>query len=250
VKVKDAYDVLMDMEGRAIYNKFGDLGIKRMGNNSNSFDETQMLLEIAIFYVTWAVLAFMLTIGKSNTDARTYVFTGMIAMLVVEVSFVATEEAKLPEWFLPLHTEYELVWLLHTLFPAFLNGCRSIGSILYADPDAETRAMLKKLNDQNAEVLLALRDLQIAVAVNGGGGGSGGGSGGGGAGAGAAAAGSVTPTGKLKELRARGAVRPSVAMQPAAKRTLGAAPAAAGGGNYTWYGMVVLYVGLYYAFGT
>ena len=60
--VKQAYDVLMDMEFREVYNKFGKEGIK----NNKRYDETQFLLETAIYYVSYGMMAFMLTLGKKS----------------------------------------------------------------------------------------------------------------------------------------------------------------------------------------
>ena len=65
--LKSSYDVIMDLENRAVYNKFGDSGVK---NNKSTFDETGMLLELGVFYATWAMLSFVLTLGKSGTMAR------------------------------------------------------------------------------------------------------------------------------------------------------------------------------------
>ena len=98
------------------------------------------------------------------------------------------------------------IWLLHLLFPAYMNGCRCLGGFLYKDVDEETRALLDALKEQNKDVLMVLRDVQIqvgAITARGGGGG--------GAAAAVALADSnstgrvpilkATPTGKLKEVR-------------------------------------------------
>ncbi len=38
-----------------------------------------------------------------------------------------------------------MVWILHSIFPAFMNGCRSLGNHLYVDVDQQTRDMLLAL---------------------------------------------------------------------------------------------------------
>jgi len=194
-RLKSAYDVLMDMELREVYNKFGEDGIK----SNKRFDEYQMLLEIAIFYVTWGMLAYVLTLGKSSVTARTWIFTGEIVMLVAEVTFMLNQ-GEMPTWFLPFVTEHELILLLHALFPPFMNGCRCIGSALYVDIDQQTRNLLQELHNQNNTILLVLRDIQVnlqqGVAVAGSGGG-------GKVVGGASSAIKATPTGKLKELEER-----------------------------------------------
>lgn len=201
--VKQAYDVLMDMELREVYNKFGRDGIK----NNKRFDETHFLLEVGVFYVAYGMMAFLLTLGKQSGNARNWIFTGLMSMLVVEVAVMTSQSNPIPAWLFPQMTEYDLVWLLHSLFPAFLNGCRSLGAYLYVDLDKQTRQLLLALQEQNKDILLVLREVQIGVQtlqLHGGGNG--------GAGPrvvsdGAAGHGGpiprATPTGKLKELQER-----------------------------------------------
>ena len=172
-KVKQAYDVLMDMEFREVYNKFGREGIEK----NKRFDETQFLLEVAIFYVSWAVMAFLLTMGKKSGEARNWTFTGLIVMMVLEVVVMTSQKNPIPAWLFPTLTENDVVRLMHSLFPAFMNGCRTLGAFLYVDLDAQLRQLLVALQEQNKDILLVLRDVQIGVQniqSTGGGGGGGG----------------------------------------------------------------------------
>lgn len=148
----------MDPELREVYNKFGGDGIK----HNRRFDETQMLIEIAVYYATWGMLAFVLTLGKSSSYARNWIFTGQIVMLISEVSLML-QETKLPEWFFPTTTEHELVFLMHSLFPAFLNGCRCLGGFLYVDVDEQNRQTIIQLQEQNKDILMVLRDIQVNI---------------------------------------------------------------------------------------
>lgn len=170
-RVKQAYDVLMDLELREVYNKFGKEGITA----NKRFNENQFLMEVAVFYVSWAIMAFMLTMGKKSGSAREWVFTGLIAMLVVEVVVMTSQQNPIPSSIFPTLTEADLVRIMHSLFPAFMNGCRSMGSYLYVDLDAQLRHLLLALQEQNKDVLMVLRDVQIGVqtiqATGGGGGG-------------------------------------------------------------------------------
>lgn len=170
-RVKQAYDVLMDLEFREVYNKFGKEGIAA----NKRFNENQFLMEVAVFYVSWAVMAFLLTMGKKSGNAREWVFTGLIVMAVVEVVVMTSQTNPIPSWMFPTLTEADLVRILHSLFPAFMNGCRSMGSYLYVDLDAQLRQLLLALQEQNKDVLMVLRDVQIGVqtiqATGGGGGG-------------------------------------------------------------------------------
>ena len=170
-RVKKAYDILMDMEFREVYNKFGQDGI----NSNKRFDETQFFMELGVFYITWGIMAYVLTLGAQSGLARQWTFTGLILMLVIEISIMTARGNPFPSWFMPQNSEHEAVWLLHTLFPAFMNGCRSIGSYLYVDLEAQTRQLLVSLQEQNKDIMLVMRDIQIGVKniqANGGGGGN------------------------------------------------------------------------------
>jgi len=197
--VKQAHDVLMDMELREVYNKFGKEGIQ----NNKRFDEMHYLMEVAVFYVSYGMVAFMLTLGKKSGEARNWTFTGLLAMMVTEVAIMTSQSNPFPEWLFPTLTEHDAVWLMKSIFPAFMNGCRSLGAYLYVDLDAQTRHLLLALQEQNKDILLVLREVQIGVQTiqTHGGGGS--------AGVAAPKLASdtpitkATPTGKLKELQGR-----------------------------------------------
>lgn len=245
--VKQAYDVLMDMELREVYNKFGADGIKA----NKRFDESQFFMELGVFYVTWGMLAYVLTLGKKSGDARQWIFTGLIVMLVVEITIMTSQTNPLPSAMFPTWTEYECVWLLHSLFPAFMNGCRSLGSYLFVDLDKQARQLLLALQEQNKDILLVLRDVQICtqnIQANG--------TGGNGASRIAnAAAGTpvatenapmmgATPTGKIRELQDR--------LRASNTNVLKAVKDVQGDGNknssFGFYALIIGYVAMSYLF--
>lgn len=197
-RVKQAYDTLMDMELHEVYNKFGKEGV----DSNKRYNENQFLLETGIFYVTWGMMVFMLTLGKKSGDARNWTFTGLVVMLVLEITLMTSQTNPLPTWLFPTSTEHDVVWLMHSLFPAFMNGCRSLGAYLYVDLEGQTRMLLLALQEQGKDILLVLRDVQISVSniqTTGGGGSR------------VAASGEpvhasvprATATGKLKEMQGR-----------------------------------------------
>jgi curved DNA-binding protein CbpA len=246
--VKKAYDVLMDMELREVYNKFGAPGIKA----NKRFNENQFLLEVAIYYVSYGMMAFILTWGKRYGEARNWTFTGLMAMLVIEVAVMTASTNPIPAWLAPRLTEYEIVWLLHSLFPAFMNGCRSLGSYLYVDLEAQTRNFLLALSEQNKDMLLVLREIQIGVQTiqaHGGGGGANSTSSlavvGGSDGAGGGPIRRATPTGKLKELQDR--LRTSnTSVAQAVTQLKGESKV--GSSNMGFYLMILGYIAISYVF--
>eukprot|EP00904_Undaria_pinnatifida_P007847 jgi/Undpi1/4192/HiC_scaffold_16.g07559.m1 len=160
-RMSAALEILMDSEKREIYDKLGP----EAAASKHPTNENTMLLEMAIWYMTWGVLAYVMTLGKSNRQARDWVFTGQIVMLAAEVAIITTPggEGVLPSWLFPKMAEYEVVWILHSIFPAYMNGCRSLGSHLYVDVDQQTRDMLLALRAGHQDVLVVLRDIQGSI---------------------------------------------------------------------------------------
>ena len=158
--LKSASDVLLDTNGqRQTYMKFGAEGLR---TNANPADEMQVLLGVGVYYASMGMIIFVLTLGRASADARTWIYTGLIAMLIVEV-LLRTSDDPLPAWFFPKTTEHEWAWLLRQLFPAYMNGCRVIGGFLFVDVEKQTRALLAHVLEQQKDVLQTLRDLKAAV---------------------------------------------------------------------------------------
>lgn len=159
--MKDAYDVLMDQEFRDIYNKMGPEAIK----NKRHMDESQILMEIAVYYIVWGLLSYVLTLGKSGSSARSWIYTGEIAMLVLEASVMLSGQGKsvIPDWFLPSLTDHELVWVMHSIFPAYMNGCRSICAFLYVDLEKEARDLMLAIQQGHNDLLLKISLLSTEV---------------------------------------------------------------------------------------
>jgi len=247
-RVKQAYDVLMDLELRDVYNKFGKEGIV----NNKRYTETQFLIEVAVFYVSWAVMAFLLTMGKKSGQARDWTFTGMVVMLAVEVVVMTSQTNPIPSWLFPTLTEYDLVRIMHSIFPAFMNGCRSLGSFLFVDVDEQLRQFLLALQEQNKDILLVLRDVQIGVQnIQSHGGGSGGGPRLAGPSSGNipvtaddGVGSKATPTGKMKVLQDR--LQYSNANVAQAVQSLKTENKSS---NLGFYGMILGYIVISYLFG-
>ena len=249
-RVKQAHDVLMDLELREVYNKFGKEGIQA----NKRFNENQFLIEVAVFYISWGIMAFLLTMGKKSGQAREWVFTGLIVMMVIEVIVMTSQTNPIPSYLFPTLTENDLVKIMHSLFPAFMNGCRSMGSYLYVDLDAQLRQLLLALQEQNKDVLMVLRDIQIGVHnVQQSGVGSGGGGGGPRIAANTtgtmpvstdgAVQSMVTPTGKLRELQSR--LHPSGGNVAQAVQGLKTEQKSS---NLGFYGMILGYIVISYLF--
>lgn len=80
-------------------------------------------------------------------------------MLLVEMLLVL-QEVPLPHWFLPDCTPYDVVSVLHRLFPAFMNGGRCISGAFYVDRKTVRLAALDAVSASSKE--LTLRSCNLA----------------------------------------------------------------------------------------
>mmetsp|Transcript_15543 Transcript_15543/g.23152 ORF Transcript_15543/g.23152 Transcript_15543/m.23152 type:complete len:350 (+) Transcript_15543:131-1180(+) len=159
--MKEAYDTLMDLEFRDVYNKLGPEALK----SNQRIDETQLLMQIGVQYIVWGVIAYVLTMGKSGASARSCIFTGEIIMLILEVSNISTGQGNslLPSWLLPSVADYEVIWMMRSLFPAYMNGCRSICGFLYVDVEKQTRDLLLAIQKGHNDIILQQQLLQNEI---------------------------------------------------------------------------------------
>src|SRR5690349_11840219 len=97
--------VLMDEGMRDIYNRFGAVDLQFDPRK----DEIKLIADIAVVYLTWAVLAYLMTIPGGARASRTWLMILAVTMLAVEAAFKLTETA-LPEWMPESLTEHEVVW--------------------------------------------------------------------------------------------------------------------------------------------
>ncbi len=160
--MKAAYDVLMDMENREIYNKLGEGAIK----HDTGFNEMDQTFAMGIYYVVNAALTYLTTIGKKYENARTWTCCALILMFAIEVALVLgglNGLPDLPSWFLPQWTQYEIVQTMHSLYPAFMNGCRLVSSSIFVDIEAQTRSMLVQLLQGHNMLLTQLRNVEVGI---------------------------------------------------------------------------------------
>lgn len=202
--LSDAYNVLADPELRDVYEKFGDQGVAMLarGKDANAMF-TQLMTQMAVFYVSWAVMTYLMTIFRRWVAAaarcflcrvvgawltpphacpsvcrgapmsQKWAFTALAIMVAMEIRMVFSDSRPLAN-LLPYTTRAELVSLLHTVFPAFVSGCTVLASLWYIDP-------LQVLLQQNIEIMTGLghvhqqlKDLEVRVnEVKGGAGGAG-----------------------------------------------------------------------------
>ena len=120
--LKNAYDVLMDMDAREVYDRFGPEKLKQ---KVAVIDEYKVLVEVAIFYAAWGIMTWMLTLGKHNSNARQWVFTGSGA-----VSIAATAWGWTPSTAWRLTAEIASRRRVDSAGPAELAVAAPVGELL------------------------------------------------------------------------------------------------------------------------
>ncbi len=160
--MKAAYDVLIDTEKRKIYNKLGAGAVKSQA----VFDEMNQFFVIGIYYLINASLTYLVTIGRRNEKARTWTFCGLIFMFAAELALTlggVDGLPDLPSWVLPTLPHYGIVQIMHSIYPAFLNGCRLVSSAIFVDIEAQIRVVLVQLLNGHSMLTLQLRTIEMEI---------------------------------------------------------------------------------------
>ena len=157
-EIKGAYDILMDMEQRDIYNRFGEGDL----SFDPRMDELKLIGSMGAVYLFWVVCGYFATMPKSSKVCRTWITIAGIAMMVVEVTLRLTE-STIPT-FMPSHvTENMLINSLHSVFPGVILTLRCIAEAYYVDVQKSSMEVLgkvvgqyEKMNEMLDETLAAL----------------------------------------------------------------------------------------------
>ena len=137
IRYQSAYEVLKDPQARSKYNQFGPSA----SDDGLSSQWTSM----ALFYVIWFVVGYLLTMGKASEDARTWAFSGLLALAVFEYQTRILSVDYLTPIF-PYTTAHEKVELLHKLFPPFMHGARMISGVVYRDVTLYNKMLVEQMH--------------------------------------------------------------------------------------------------------
>merc|ERR1719310_1227748 len=136
IRYQNAYEVLKDPQTRNRYNKWGP---------ATTDDTPSALTSMALFYVIWLVVGYLLTMGKASEDARTWAFSGLLALGVFEYQTRILSVDYLASLF-PRSTVHEKIELLHKLFPPFMHGARMISGVIYRDVTLYNKMLVEQMH--------------------------------------------------------------------------------------------------------
>lgn len=138
-------DVLTDKRMREAYDTWGPERVEFLKDKRNAASEsdTQLIINMGMFYVVWAVLGYFLTLGKVNDQAKMYYYGGLIGLGCFEFSckFMGGDHLT----FIRRFTVFEQVDILHRFFPAYLNACRVLSQATFVDEEKHMHMVLEHL---------------------------------------------------------------------------------------------------------
>ncbi|RHY07835.1 hypothetical protein DYB25_007862 [Aphanomyces astaci] len=173
-QIDAAYDILYDPHVRRAHDGWGpDFQVQL---------QKDMLFNVALFYMLWAVGVFIATAGRKYQSGRDL---AVAALLVVRYQKLAKTSIWECMWFvwqtlvfevsvrffsydprltlLSQATPFELVMALHIIFPASLLGYTSYKRLLFVDMLKHRHDCLSLALRTNEETKLKLRELSVAA---------------------------------------------------------------------------------------
>ena len=167
-KVHIAYEVLKDGRKKMIYDRHGISGLEGFESSPGDRDhENSALMGMGIHYMMTAVMTFLMTLGSGSNSARTYCYTALIIMFLIEWQckfddfdfFVAA---------LPYDSPYDKIQILHLLYPAFMVGARLIAEMTFVDREGLLMAHVVNLRRENVAIMERLNFITAAIQKRGG----------------------------------------------------------------------------------
>ncbi|OQR99213.1 hypothetical protein ACHHYP_20321 [Achlya hypogyna] len=149
------------------YDKIYDDSTRQMmdvwGPNYATLLRVDMPYNIGLFYVLWIVGIYATTAGRKYTQARDLATGGLLIVLVFEMSirFMGYN----PQFYImPQTTPYELIMLVHALFPAWIFGYASFKRIFFVDMLQHKQACLQYTLANNKKTLQSLGGMRQVIA--------------------------------------------------------------------------------------
>lgn len=159
-EIKTSYDILIDEAQRDIYNRFGDGKL----DFDPRKDEFQLISEMLTVYVFWTITSYIATMPSGARASRTWIMIIGIVVMAIEVVLCLTE-TTMPEWasLNKRSTEYELIYMLHSIFPGLIIGFRCLSEYLYVDVNSSSILVLEDVFQQQENLHSLLQDVQTTL---------------------------------------------------------------------------------------
>ncbi|OQR84578.1 hypothetical protein THRCLA_10816 [Thraustotheca clavata] len=150
----NAYDIIYDDSTRRAMDVWGP--------NFKELMRVDMPYNLGLFYLLWFVGIYTCTVGRKYASARDFSIAGLLAVLVFEmcVRFVGYNPLF---FFMPQTTPFEMIMLLHSLFPAWLFGYGSFKRIFFLDMVQHKNDCLQYAFQNNLKTLQELEKMKLDI---------------------------------------------------------------------------------------
>lgn len=177
LRIRDAYEVLTDPKRKATYDRFGP-EILHMQDSARSTEDvsamtTQIIIGMAFFYIQYGAFVFIHTIGQpANSPGRTWSYGALLGLAVADGMMKFGGADLLGSIFsrMPI---FEQVNIFRAIYPALMSGINIYTRLTWVDPVRIYTELLKKVVQQNQQIMVSLRHVVQAGQQRGAGGGGG-----------------------------------------------------------------------------
>lgn len=160
-RLRMAYDVLHDADRRRVYELFGEKAATAKTLERNVIED---MVGVLSYYIISGLIAYILTLGESEGNARSWIYVGGLVMLLIEMNLKFSAEIELPIMpGLAQTTTSEFLSLMKSVFPVFLNGCRTMAPYFSTNMLEDNFQLSLALLHSNQAILRGLRDIHIEV---------------------------------------------------------------------------------------
>lgn len=145
-RLRVAFEVLSDTDKRETYDFLGEEAALMEDTSKTTF--VDLLTNLATFYLVWGVLSYLVTLGDNCGEARSWLYCGMALIFVLEMN-IAFGKIPIKLRHFPQLTPYEIINLLRSVIPMYMNACRALGSFYHVDLDEDNFAASLELLRSN-----------------------------------------------------------------------------------------------------
>ena len=150
IAIQKAYGVLSNYKTKDFYDKYGDEGLAWL-EKADVDQDKEASQSIAIFYIIWAVVTYLLTLPHSQTSSRSYAYGGLALLLAIEVG-MRYSNLDLPIPFMSSTCIFQKVQMLRLCYPGIIHGANSILSMTYVDIERISYLALRNILHTNANI--------------------------------------------------------------------------------------------------
>lgn len=158
-QLTNIFSILSDAQMRTKYNLFGPEAVKDQSRRAMAASAeltTETLIQLAVFYVIWTILTYLLTLDEKATTGRMWCYCALGLLAVLEFQLKSGSWNPSIPFFYWL-TPFEKVDICQRLYPCTLSAFRILSTYLYVDPLRQIELKLDAVVQMQGQTLQILR---------------------------------------------------------------------------------------------